>query len=201
MSNITTNTVSPVSGTSVSIGGDLSVYSDFSCGGLTLSSGKITVLGQSVFQSGFTSASLLTCNAIPVSSDHLVTKDYVDDLLTSNRLYYCSSVDGSATETITLEPGNYTIYAEITGVIDCSVAGAITVTGSFSWPAGSVGAISTISTQRGSVRYFDSVIVPIKISNVNLTTTASGTYSYSLTASIGSVYSKDTCTVYVIKNS
>jgi hypothetical protein len=204
MSDITITTVSPLSGTpSVSVGGNLSVYSDFSCGGgLTLSSGNITVTGQSVFQSGFTSASLLTCNSTPVSSDDLVTKSYVDGLLYTNRLYYSSS--GTA-GTIALEPGNYTFYVELNACINCNVSGAATVTtGTFIWPStGSVvNSSSTINTVTPSPTIRENVIIPIKISNVSITSAVSGQFSFSVSPNVGSLIANSaSCTVYVIKNS
>jgi hypothetical protein len=212
MSDITITTVSPLSGTpSVSVGGNLSVYSDFSCGGgLTLSSGNITVTGQSVFQSGFTSASLLTCNSTPVSSDHLVTKSYVDGLLYTNRLYYSSSVALSGTGIIALEPGNYTFYVELNACINCTVSGAATVTtGRFIWPSfasqGSelvVDSSSTISTVTPSPTVRENVIIPIKISNVSITSAVSGQFSFSVSPNVGALIANSaSCTVYVTKNS
>jgi len=205
MSDITITTVSPLSGTpSVSVGGNLSVYSDFSCGGgLTLSSGNIEVqTGYSVFQSGFTSASLLTCISTPVSSDHLVTKSYVDGLLYTNRLYYSSS---GTSGTIALEPGNYTFYVELNACINCNVSGAATVTtGTFIWPStGSVvNSSSAINTVTPSPTIRENVIIPIKISNVNITSAVSGAFTFSVSPNRGALIANSaSCTVYVTKNS
>jgi len=213
MSDITITTVSPLSGTpSVSVGGNLSVYSDFSCGGgLTLSSGNIGVqTGYSVFQSGFTSGGAIMRYTTPVSSDHLVTKGYVDGLLYTNRLYYSSSGGTSGTGTIELEPGNYTFYVELNACINCSVSGAATVTtGRFIWPSLApqgttlvVDSSSTISTVTPSPTVRENVIIPIKISDVSVTSAVSGVFSFSVSPNVGALIANSaSCTVYVTKNS
>jgi hypothetical protein len=200
MSDITIATVSPLSGTpSVSVGGDLSVYSDFSCGGgLTLSSGNLTITGQSLFQSGFTSASLLTCNATPVSPNHLVTKSYIDELLNTNRVYYHSSAKLAASESMTLPPGNYTFYAEITGYV-INAGGALpTVGASFNW--GGIGNTITTTSQGGNIENYDSFIIPIKISNKDITAETTDNIRTNVSTSAGTVIQTSSM-VYVIKNS
>ena len=154
---------------------------------------------------GITSGAAITRSVSPIEPYDLVDKSYVDtDIFLPKRLVYCSTIDNeTTTESITLFPGTYYFYAEITASI--IVVSAYEITGTVAWPSTStiITGTRTITGLNDSTNtHYDTVIVPIVSSNFNVPTTTTGTFTRSITTTANTVLPNtrgSACTLYIFK--
>ena len=156
---------------------------------------------------GITSGAAITRSVSPVEPYDLVDKSYVDtNIFLPKRLVYCSTIDNEATtESITLFPGTYYFYAEITASISLTSFTTYNLTGTVAWPSTSTiitGTNTVTSLNNSTNNHYDTVIVPIVSDNFQVLTTTNGTFTRSITATAHTVVpntSGSACTLYIFK--
>jgi hypothetical protein len=173
----------------------------------SVSSGQTKVIFGGTGSIGITSGAAITRSVSPIGPHDLVHKSYVDtNIFLPKRLVYCSTIDNdTTTESITLFPGDYYFYAEITASISITTFTTYNLTGTVAWP--STGTIVTgTKTINGfnnnTNNHYDTVIVPIVSGNFNVSATTTGTFTRSITATANTVLpdSKGSaCTLYIFK--
>jgi hypothetical protein len=99
---------------------------------------------------------------------------------------------------MTLPPGNYTFYAEIIGYVQNAGGALPTISASFNW--GGIGNTISTTSQGGNIENYDSFVIPIKISNRDVTAETTGNIVTNVSTSAGTVIQTSSM-VYVIKNS
>lgn len=171
--------------------------------------GKPTIFGGTL---GITSAAAVQLGTItnamkPVEPYDLVYKSYVDtDIFLPKRLVYCSTIDNDVTtESITLFPGTYYFYAEITASVSLTTHTTYSLTGIVSWPSTGTlitgsNTISNLNTNTNN--HYDTVIVPIVSGNFTVSTTTTGTFTRTINATANTVLpnsSGSSCTLYIFK--
>jgi hypothetical protein len=156
---------------------------------------------------GITSGAAITRSVSPIEPYDLVDKSYVDtDIFLPKRLVYCSTIDNeTTTESITLFPGTYYFYAEITASISLISFTTYNLTGTVAWPSTSTiitGTNTVTSLNNSTNNHYDTVIVPIVSSNFTVPTTTTGTFTRSITATANTVVPNtrgSACTLYIFK--
>lgn len=156
---------------------------------------------------GITSGAVINQGVPPVEPYDLVYKSYVDtDIFLPNRLVYCSTIDNDATtESITLFPGTYYFYAEITASISINTGTTYSLTGTVAWPSTGtlVTGTNTITGLNNNTNaHYDTVIVPIVSGNFTVATTTIGTFTRTVTATANTVLPDSrgsACTLYIFK--
>ena len=156
---------------------------------------------------GITSGAAITRSVSPIEPYDLVDKSYVDtDIFLPKRLVYCSTIDNEATtESITLFPGTYYFYAEITASININTGTTYNLTGTVAWPSTGtlITGTNTITSLTNSTNaHYDTAIVPIVSSNFDVFTTTTGTFTRSITTTVNTVVPNtrgSACTLYIFK--
>ena len=173
----------------------------------SVSSGETKVIFGGTGSIGITSGAAINQSVSPIGPHDLVDKSYVDtDIFLPKRLVYCSTIDNDATtESITLFPGDYYFYAEITASISITTFTTYNLTGTVAWP--STGTIVTgtktiTGFNNDTNNHYDTVIVPIVSANFNVGTTTTGTFTRTITSTANTVLPNSrgsACTLYIFK--